>query len=185
MKQHLKLWAFGFAMVFMLSRCDVFNPNPANDGEVITTVKLNFTQSSDTTQKFTATFKDADGTGGAAPTIFDEIVLKPNTQYRVQMELLNETNAASPVNIGTEIENEATDHQFFFTPAGALVQFTYNDTDTKGNPVGLRTFWQAGSASTGTVKIVLKHQPNQKPNAPGDATIGDTDIELNFVTKIQ
>lgn len=172
----------GFMLV-ALTQCDVIGPQPTNSTEVITTAKLSFVQSSDTTQRFVAVYKDADGAGGAAPTI-DPIVLKPNTLYRVQVALLNES-AATAINVSDEIVSEASDHQLFFVPSGVSVAVTYNDVDSKGNPVGLRSFWQTASAAVGSMKITLKHQVNKKPNAPGDISIGDTDIELNFATKVQ
>ncbi|KYP16482.1 hypothetical protein, partial [Flavihumibacter sp. CACIAM 22H1] len=156
--------------------------NPGNEEELITTVVLSF-QEIGTTDAFNVVFRDTDGEGGNPPTSFDEIVLKPNADYTCSISLLNES--VSPVeNITDEIEEEADDHEFFLLPAGANISITRTDVDSKNLPVGLNSTWETGAASTGTVRVVLKHKPGSK--AAGDAvTKGETDIDLNFTAKVQ
>jgi len=73
------------------------------------------------------------------------------------------------------------DHLFCFTPSGANVSITRTDSDGVYE-LGLQSQWITGAASDGTTQIVLKHQPGIKD---GSCSPGETDIELNFNTKIQ
>lgn len=154
---------------------------PINESELITTVTLTM-QEAGTTNPVTATFRDPDGEGGNAPTKFDEIVLKPNTIYNTTVTLLDESKTP-PADITGEIEEEDEDHQFFYTPTTGLnVTVAYDDADDNNLPVGLKTKVTTGAASTGTLKVTLKHQPGIKNN---NLATGDTDVELNFTTKVQ
>ena len=65
----------------------VENPPAQNEEELITTFKLTFTDSSgiDPTKEFY--FKDIDGPGGNAPSLFDTIRINSNQTYLVSIEL--------------------------------------------------------------------------------------------------
>ena len=154
---------------------------PLNESELITTVTLTM-QEVGTTNTVTATFRDPDGEGGIAPTKFDEIVLKPNAVYNTSVTLMNESVTPTE-DITGEIEEEADDHQFFYTPtAGLNVAVTYEDKDSKNLPIGLKSKVTTGAASTGKLKVTLKHQAGTKNNS---ITTGETDVELDFTTKVQ
>lgn len=151
-----------------------------NEEELITTLKLTFTDGVTTR---TATFKDPDGDGGAAPTLFEEIVLAPSKTYTCTLSLLNESKSPAD-DITTEIQDEAKDHQFYFAPVGANITVSNLNNDGNGLPLGLTSTWTTGAVSSGTIKVTLKHKPGIK--ASGDpVTKGDTDIEVNFVAKVQ
>lgn len=156
-----------------------------NAEELITTLKVTLTeQGSGAVSVFQ--FKDPDGDAGNPPTVFDEITLKPNTEYRCIVEVLNES--VSPAeSLNTEISAEAIDHQFYFIPSNVNITVSSLDTDANGLPLGLSSIWTTGAASTGKIQIILKHKPGSKAN--GDPlTKGETDIELplgGFVVKVQ
>jgi hypothetical protein len=170
-----------FLTASLLSSCDKDNEEPENEEELITTVTLAM-QEVGTTNTVTATFRDPDGEGGNAPTKFDEIVLKPNKVYNTTITLQNES-VSPPEDITKEILAEADDHQFFYTPtAGLNVTVAYDDKDSKNLPIGLKTKITTGAASTGKLKVTLKHQPGSKNNS---MAIGDTDVEIDFTTKVQ
>lgn len=169
-----------FAAAF-LGACSKEEEAPQNENELITTVTLTL-QEVGTANTVTATFRDPDGEGGNAPTQFDDIVLKPNTVYNSTITLLNES--VSPVeNITEEVQEEAEDHQFFYTPtAGLNLSVAYDDKDAKQLPIGIKTKITTGAASTGKLKVSLKHQPGTKNN---HIASGDTDVELDFTTTVQ
>lgn len=156
-----------------------------NAEELITTLKVTLTeQGSGAVSVFQ--FKDPDGDAGNPPTAFDEIIVKPNTVYTCSLEVLNES--VSPAeSLNTEISAEATDHQFYLTPAAVNLTISNLNTDSNGLPLGLTSTWTTGAASTGKIQIILKHKPGSK--ASGDpVTKGETDIELplgGFVVKVQ
>ena len=171
-----------FLAAGLVSSCDNDNEEaPENEEELITTVSL-LMQDAGTSNIVTATFRDPDGEGGNAPTKFDEIVLKPNTVYNTTVVLLNESVTPAE-DITEEVEEEADDHQLFYTPTTGLnVTVTYNDQDSKNLPVGLSTKITTGAASTGKLKVTLKHQPGTKNN---NIATGETDVELDFTTRVQ
>jgi hypothetical protein len=153
-----------------------------NEEELITTVTLGFQEVGTTTVR-TFTFRDLDGPGGAAPSLFEPIVLAPGKTYDMAVLLLNETETP-PEDITEEVEEEADDHQFYFVPSGVNVSISNLNTDADGLPLGTTSRWTTTTASVGTVKIVLKHKPGIK--AAGDPiTKGDTDIELDWTTRVQ
>lgn len=155
-------------------------PAPVNEEELITTFKITFTDPNGVNPDVTAIFKDIDGPGGNEPSVFDTIRLKPNATYHASIQFLNE--AASPAeDITSEIEEEAVDHLICFDISGANVTIVRTDSDGT-HEIGLASAWTTTSVSQGNIIISLKHQPGIKN---GSCDLGDTDIELNFVTKIE
>lgn len=172
------------ALGFTACKKDVTTPPDENEGELITTVVLTLTDQADPTQVYTFRFVDIDGEGGNPPSRFDTIRIPFNKSYLGSIELLDESKNPAE-DITEEIKREANEHQMFYTVSDVTLNIITTDVDPDNRPLGLKTVWNAGSASNGTVKITLKHQPNgTKPAAPGDITVGDTDVELNFVTEI-
>jgi hypothetical protein len=179
---------------------DVVTPPPVeNEEEVITDVKLIFTNTSNASDVVEARAKDPDGAGIQELTILDSINLDPSKTYVLTFEIFN--NLESPgENIGDEIASENKEHQIFYSfsnnafanptgngnidnPSDAL---NYNDSDGNGNSVGLSTNWTTSSTqlTTGAFTVRLQHQPDIKTATTG-ANDGDTDFELNFVLNIQ
>lgn len=155
-------------------------PAPENEEELITTFRITFTDPSGVNPNVIAMFRDIDGPGGNNPTVFDTIRLKPNSTYNAAIEFLNE--AANPAeNITAEILEEAVDHLICFDVTGANVAITRTDTDGTYE-VGLASKWITTAVSSGNTIIRLRHQPGLKN---GSCDVGDTDIEINFVTKVQ
>jgi hypothetical protein len=189
MKTQLTKIAFAAFMVSaLLTACskdkDVVEEN---EEEVITTMKVTFTPVGGGSA-LTYTYRDADGPGGAAPTI-DNIVLAPSKSYNVSIQMLNET--ATPVeDVTPEIEAESTAHRFYFEPSsGSNITVSNLNNDVNGVPVGLTSTWTTGVAASGTIKITLRHYPGNPPGkATGDAVDSGksgTDAEATFVTKLQ
>lgn len=177
---------FFAVVVLFLNSCKKDNITDPNEGELITTVRLKLTNTlSSSINPLLFEFKDLDGAGGAAPVKFDDIVLQKNIPYICEVTVLNESvNPAG--DITSEIKAESADHQFYYVPSSSnLLSVSNYDTDTKGLPLGLSTFWVSGlNPGTGTLKLVLKHKPGIK--AANDLiNIGDTDIELDFKLIIQ
>jgi len=154
-----------------------------NEEEVITTLTATLTGGG---QVITLTSRDLDGAEGPnAPIITVSGNFAPNTTYNGSLDLLNE--AASPAeSITEEIFDEADEHQFFFNVSNALGSFAYAaPNDENGHPVGINfTLATGATAGTGTLRVVLRHQPNKSATnvSNGDITNagGETDIEVNF-----
>jgi hypothetical protein len=156
-------------------------PIQGEEDELITTMNLEFIDSAGVLTNQTFSFKDPDGPGGNAPTVFDTIALSANNTYNVAITLLNES--VSPAeDITVEVLNEADEHFFCFEPsvAGNCI-VTRTDSDGQYE-IGLASKWNVLTISQGFMLIKLKHQPGVKN---GTCSPGETDIEINFPVKIQ
>lgn len=180
-----KLVPFILGIAVLVSACKKKDPDPVDvpdddhhDEEVITTLKLLFSDTAGVEQDTIAVFRDPDGDGGVGPDIFDTIRLKANTTYGVQIVLLNETETPAD-SVSNEVLDEGDEHMFFFYHTTVNLSSVYDDLDN-GNPqqpIGLKSYWTTGNVSSGKSKVVLKHQPGVKD---GTDIPGETDIEVEF-----
>ena len=155
-----------------------------NDGELITTLELKFSGkgvvNDDTT--FVVTFDDPDGDGGNAPIKLDQINLLKNTEYSVELTLLDKTKTPYDT-ISNEVLEEADDHLFFYSSNPVnLLNITITDKDSKNRNLGLRSNWKTNTVGSGKVKVKLMHQPGVKD---GKSEVGDTDVEVEFPVVIK
>ncbi|HEY4650391.1 MAG TPA: hypothetical protein VIG72_03210 [Pontibacter sp.] len=157
------------------------DPAPTSDRELITTVTLSLTPQGKEGTPVVATIKSLDGKNPTEATL----TLKAGTTYEGELLLLDEQETPA-IKIHEEVLEEADDHQVFYTPnPQSLLTVVATDKDSKNRPVGLATTITAGTAGTGKLKVVLKHQPGTKAAAPGDATKGETDVEVEFNVIVQ
>ncbi|MDX2003137.1 MAG: hypothetical protein SFW35_11930 [Chitinophagales bacterium] len=183
--KNVLLLAFTLTVLFVLNSCsDTKDPDEPNEQELITTLKITFVDSANTSIVRTFQYRDPDGDGGNPAVQFDTIKLAPSKTYVASIVLLDESKTPAD-SISNEVREEGTDHQFFFTISGVNVTTSYEDVDDNGNPLGLESRWKTNTVGNGTAQIVLKHQPGVKAAAPGDQSLGDTDIELNFPLVIE
>lgn len=155
---------------------DPSNPPDENESELITTMKLMFTDSAEVLPDTTFVFRDIDGIGGNPPSRFDTIRVSAGNTFWVQIVLLDESKMPADT-ISNEVLEEDEDHQFFFIHNGVDITTTYRDSDANGLPVGLSTRWVSGVTGAGTSTVILKHQPGVKN---GTMAPGETDVELEF-----
>ena len=183
MKSTKKIFLMALLATSLLVGCKKDEPSPTEDNELITTIRLKFTESGTTTS---FTFKDLDGPGGNAP-IIDKISLKPNKTYTVTVEILDESKMPI-VNTTNDILAKKDEHLFEFisTPATLLV-LTPTDKDSRGFNVGLTSSATTTSAGTGKLQVVLHHQPpvGGKPIKNGTFTLGSIDVDVNFEVEIK
>lgn len=157
---------------------EVPNPVNTNTSEVMTTLKLTFTDSAGVAPTVTAQYRDPDGDGGNSAVQFDVIQLLANKTYFATVVIKDETK--NPVvTISDEVANESNDHLFFYTPSNvnATVTITDQDSNTPPLPLGINTKLKTLAASSGTVRVVLRHQPGVKD---GTYAPGETDVDLIF-----
>jgi hypothetical protein len=185
------------ALAFLTSCND--DPEPENIPELITKATLTFTPvGGGTTVTVNAT--DPDGEGVQDIVVDGPINLAANKTYTLSLQLIN--GLAKPTdpeyNITEEVEEEGDEHMFFFSwtnnvfsdPAGngnidaRADDVNYNDADKNGLPLGISTSWTTvGSATAGTFRIVLKHQPGIK-SATTTASDGESDLDLTFTISV-
>ncbi|MEM6397588.1 MAG: GTP cyclohydrolase [Bacteroidota bacterium] len=188
------------AVLVLVSGCeDDDAPEPVNDPEVITDVKLIFTNVADASDVVEANAQDPDGDGVEDLMILDDINLDVDKTYTLTYEIFN--NLETPgEDIGEEIAEEDDEHQFFYSfstdafasPMGdgnidtASDAINYVDTDRNGDNLGLITTWETSSTplTGGTFTARLQHQPGEKTSTSG-ADVGESDFDLTFVLNIQ
>lgn len=179
----MNMFAILFVVIGFVTLTSCEKKDHAHDEEeLITTVKIVASELGSTNTS-TFSFKDADGPGGLAPTIFDSIILNANKTYSVSVQFLNESTSPAE-DITAEIRAEAEDHQVYYEATGVDLRVSNLDPDSKGLPLGLSSSWFAGAVGKGSLKITLKHKPDTK--AAGDpVTKGETDVELSFGVRLK
>ncbi len=175
---------------------------PANENEVITTMKLSVNNGTTTTYYM---FKDPDGDGGIvgaygnlSNTLTAQsdsvITLLTNKTYTVGILLLDETKAVTDT-VSNSVLSEGVDHMFFFNAinpsgnpyslylTGSMVTIKYLDLDANLRGIGLLTECQTPSMvmPKSPLTITLRHQPGIKD---GTYAPGDSDIEIPFKIKV-
>ena len=170
-----------------MQSCKKEDPVIPNEEELITTINYTLI-SNDFQDTVVLRFQDIDGPGGNDPIIIGGD-LKTSKTYNGEIELLNEIESP-PENISDEVENESNDHQFFYIRSSPdLGTINYKDQDMNGMPLGLKTEWITQGVSTGTLTIILRHQPDKNNSgvSDGDPTNagGETDIEVTFDVTVQ
>ncbi|GEM_PF-511206 len=196
------------ALAWMWSGCE---STESNETELISRVELTFTPTEGGTL-VVASFSDPDGDGGVSGTK-DPIVLTLETQYTLEIRLLNEL--ADPVeDVTADIRDEAEDHLFLIAGDGvqgpasnsgaALVMHMYADresdytTNAVGDdlPVGLSNTITAVRAGDAKFVVMLRHLPEQNGEpqktadlpqrfANGDALAGNVDVDVTFELSVR
>lgn len=177
---------FLLSIISLLAACSKADPEIPNEEEIISSLTYTLTPKLGG-EVIVFKFQDLDGTGGEAP-IVQGAVLAKNAVYTGELLLLNELeNPAEDISL--EIREEAEAHQFFFETDISSLSISYADTDANGRPLGLKSLVSTGEAASGTLKIVLRHEPNKAAAGVADGAIlnagGETDIELIFDVEIQ
>lgn len=182
-------WLTAFVLlVLVATSCDSDDPEPVNEEELITTLNVTFTNTSNASDIVTATFRDLDGEGGN-DGVTTNPTLSANTTYTVTVEFLNEAETPTE-DITEEVGEEADEHQvFFITGAGLNFTYAYGDQDGDGNPVGLTGTGTTAGASSGSMDVVLVHEPTKTAAGVSDGDIsnagGEEDIRVRFTVTIQ
>lgn len=176
-------------MFLLLQACKKDNPKPVNEEEVITTVILTFTPSDGSSIKYIS-YKDITPDDTAGQLISSD-TLERNKSYTMTVSILNETFTPAQ-NITAEIHNEGTEHQFFFiqNPSGLFSILDYNDKDENDNPIGLiNKATTIDAESTGTIRVVLRHEPLKLGISVPDGDItnaeGETDLDVTLPVVIR
>lgn len=164
-------------LILALASCKKDN---TTEQELITTIVVHLTA---TDGSFEQEFEwnDPDGDGGNAPTI-EDIVLPAGKTFHCHIHFYDRSKTPAE-DITAEVESENTAHLLVYTVSGANLTVTPDDADDNGKPFRLETTWVTGAASTGTVQVVLRHEPDKSAANP-DVT-GDVDAAADFAVKVQ
>jgi hypothetical protein len=159
-------------------------PQLINEEEVITTVEVSLTNLADPTNLVVLKSVDNDGDGPNEPVFTVTGTILANTNYLGATRFLDETE--SPVDdITLEVQGESLEHEVFYLTTVAGLTVIKTDTDTAGNPLGLRFDLATGAAGSGTITVILKHEPlKPNDNTPTGAG-GETDVQVTFNVTVQ
>tara|TARA_B110000914_G_C15486452_1_gene458302 strand:+ start:924 stop:1481 length:558 start_codon:yes stop_codon:yes gene_type:complete len=175
-----------FLMSMLTTACSKEDPVIPNEEEVITTLEYTLTPIDGGTA-VVMRFEDLDGDGGNAPIITGG-TLYSNETYTAELVLSNEQESPAE-DITVEIKDEDEDHQFFFQSTVTGLTVAYNDLDSNEKPVGIESTITTTAVGNGTLKVILRHEPNKSAIgvSTGDITNagGETDIEVTFDITVQ
>ena len=191
----IKLQFLVLMLGLLIAGCESDDPQKEDTPELITKATLTFTPVGGGTA-VTATATDPDGEGVQDIAVAGAINLTAGVNYTLSLSLINElAEVTSPeYNITEEVEEEGDEHMFFFAWTGDVFSdptgngnidnradaVNYEDEDEGGLPIGIVTSWTAGAASSsGTFRVVLKHQPDLKTETSGSDT-GESDLDIEF-----
>lgn len=183
-KRNILVWMMLVGITGLFTQCKDSGSDlvPDDENELITSVKLHFQEVS-SGQISTFQYKDPDGEGGNSPVQFDTIRLKPESDYELSIELLDESKI--PVhNITQEVAEKSDEHLFIYKPTPAtLLSYTYGDLDKNGIKIGLtKGAVKTNQAGNGKLKVQLRHQMGTKD---GTESQGSDDVHLDFTVQIQ
>ena len=183
------MFTLAATIVFSLTSCDSNDddgtmPELINQEEVITTVQLSLRSVVDGTSVIYSSV-DADGDGPNEPVITNTGFLAPDTDYTGSVTFLNET--VSPAeDITEEVEEEADEHQVFYTPNSTLlVTVAPSNFDSDNNVLGTQFTLRTGISSLGTLTVTLRHEPVKPNNGTLDSAGGETDVQVIFPVMVQ
>lgn len=154
-----------------------------SEEELITTVIYTLTNNADSADVVTLTFTDLDGEGGADGTYIISGPLTASATYSGSIMLLNATENPAE-DITEEVKDEADEHEFFYSNTSGLT-ITKTDVDGDGNPLGIETTVNTGDVGTGTITVVLKHEPTKPNDGTAAGAGGSTDVEVFYSVEVQ
>jgi len=169
----------------LLASCSKDNETPkaVNEEELITTLKVTLVPVSEG-NTIVLTTRDLDGDGPNEPEITISSNLIAGVTYNGTIEFLDETKSPAD-NITEEVEEEADEHQIFYTIGSGLdVAVTATNLDSEGNLLGTEFELTANTASSGPLTFTLRHEPT-KPNDGLSSAGGETDIEATFSITVE
>ena len=153
--------------------------------EFLTTTILNLQNTSNANDKPTISYYLDPNNPTAAPVITPATLnLTKNSTYTCKIVILDQTK--TPVDtVSDVIKQRENIHLFVFFASTNLMltdSITDRDTNIPPLPFGLQSQIKTGAASTGTLRVVLRHQPNVKNGTYGP---GSTDLDVTYPVSIQ
>ncbi|TVZ55136.1 hypothetical protein OD91_0379 [Lutibacter sp. Hel_I_33_5] len=180
----IKLLAILFISALTFTACtgDDHDDDDHDHGEeLITTVTYTLTNGNDVV---TLTFLDLDGEGGNAGTYTISGPLTAKTTYRGVIKLENATESPAE-DITAEVKAEGDEHEFFYTSGVSSITIAKTDKDGNGNPLGIETTLSTAAAGSGTITVILKHEPTKPNDGSSSNAGGSTDVEVTFNVTVQ
>ena len=169
---------FAVLALLIFIQCKKDSPEEINEEEVINRVTLSVTASDNTTTNYTW------NNGEAIPSIS----LTANATYAVSVHFFDASDASDIEDITEEVIEEADEHFVFFEIATANVYISAasNDVvDNDGVSINLKTQWVTAEESSGTIRLYLIHEANNKAGSTRGVIGGATDVEISFPVTVE
>lgn len=180
MKIIQKSMLYAFVLAGLLTACNKEEQSvaPTIDNEALTTATLQLTNKANPADVVTAT---VDNLTTQADFSKATLNLKANTIYSGVI-LLSDKTVTPATDVTATIKSRQNIHLFIYTPTPAtLFTVTVTDKDTNPTPgpypVGLQYDLTTTATGSGTLNVVLRHQPNTKNGTPAP---GSSDLDTNF-----
>ena len=177
MKKLINLnYSFTFLLValFLVSCSKDSTPEVIEEQELITTVTLEITAANQPTQSIRWKVDETNN---------NTVSLKANTDYEVSIGFLDESDPGDVEDITEEVREEADEHQVFYEFSNVSVSYSISDTDTldgDGNPVFIKSIWNASTTGSGIIRAYLIHEPTTKNSSTRAGFGGETDVEIDI-----
>ncbi len=164
---------------------NVANVQHPLSNEFLTTTILNLQNVSNPNDKPSISYYLNPNTPTVPPVITpDTLKLTKNATYTCNIVILDQTK--TPVDtVSDVIKQRENIHLFFFYPTSGLMltdSITDHDTNIPPLPFGLQSQIKTEAASTGSLRVVLRHQPNVKNGTYGP---GSTDLDVTYPVSIK
>ena len=180
MKSNFKFLLMGLLSVVIISCSkDDDSPEPINEEEVITTMTVVLNPGNITLKS-----QDLDGDGPNPPSVTVSGNLSANTTYNGSIEFLNELESPAE-DITEEVEEEDDEHQVIFVSSGVALSVSDLNKDGNGNDLGTQFSLNTAAAGSGTLRIVLRHEPDKPNNGTLADAGGETDIDVSFNVTVE
>ncbi len=134
-----------------------------------------------TTVVGTFMWTDPDGAAGNAPRV-DTIRLSANKTYSLETRFVDAS--VTPNNDFTQqIKDENTAHLLVYSVSVANLTVNNLNNDGSGKPFGQTANFVTAAVSTGSLRVVLKHNPDKSASNPG--LTGESDVDVTFPVVIR
>lgn len=152
-------------------------------------VTLTLTNTADPAEVITASFRDADGDGGASGTV-DTLRLKAGTTYTALFAAefrgrYPGTIRDTVIDLNEDYVESATEHQVWYTlsgPSAGSIAVTVIDKDSKNQPLGIasRIVVASGGMGTAALRVELGHYDDPARPKDGVRPPYERDVDVTF-----
>jgi hypothetical protein len=166
-----------YCLTLLFTSCSKDDPDAINEQEYISNVVVTLASEDGESQTVDWDLSEMNS---------QNINLRVNTNYNVNVSFLNNSDPSDVDNITLEIIEEADEHQVFFEFADVNVNVTSASNDTKVGTRGvlINSVWNATSAGTGLVRLYLVHQPTNFNATTREAMGGFNDVSIDIPVTI-
>lgn len=149
-----------------------------SDGEPLNRIELHLTATDGST--FDQTFVAHDTDGDWFLDSIQTLSLPANTTFNCAISIFKDFNKRT-LDLSSEIDSERNDHEFEYTFEGAGLSVDSLNQDKLLRPYGRQSVWTTAANGSGTLQIVLQHEPFWKSSSNRDLI----DFDLTFPIAIQ